>query len=703
MILSYVELGENTYENNSSLLIGNDITLSGWFKSRKFNHGLRALDFGNYDDGKETDLIILSSSGLGADANFSVSNGSEISSLIIPDFWKLHQWQHVAITIQDDGLTSFYSNGELQGSGMGKTPPVIKRSHHIIGGNRLWMETFDPKDVSGLKLWLDANDTYSMDKGTSVGSIGPPSIDGDNVRFWGDKSGNGYHATTSNSPTYRTNSINGMPSVDTDGDWFNITDSATEFDQLDSMTFMLVWKWNSQSYWTAGIRKHNSGNGNNQLTGFSFDRQNIGANQSTGLWWGTGTNKGRLTGVGSMNAYDDPKLITVRYDGSNTQLTYYANGNKVKEITSGIVTSFVSNSHPLSIGNKYNYGEFLFYRDPLSDGDREFVEGYLAHKWGIAEDLPISHSFFETSPTTPQQGFEFFDGLVDDLRIYDRALTSKEIGLIHAGDLSEYQNLGGDDPVITLYWGDEDGGSNSTAWDNHVVLGKKNIGEFDQDVTGLEAGHNYYYRLRAENIAGENWTSEAGTFSSANSGLHPMSIPESEIVLWLDSSDINGDEDYTNEPYGGKVDQWRDKSGGNRHAQNGNGPDLMYNSLNEKSTLRFNGSSHFLRISDYGDSEQRDLDIGNEATLFLLISSPGITANTTLLSKGWNDSEGWIFKAAENSALSWGLRGTSGIDETISNLLWSDQFKLLTLHKDETADFVESMVSWGMTFWIKEM
>ena len=59
-----------------------------------------------------------------------------------------------------------------------------------------------------------------------------------------------------------------MPSVDTDGDWFNITDSATEFDQLDSMTFMLVWKWNSQSYWTAGIRKHNSGNGNNQLTGF---------------------------------------------------------------------------------------------------------------------------------------------------------------------------------------------------------------------------------------------------------------------------------------------------------------------------------------------------------------------------------------------------------------------------------------------------
>ena len=49
------------------------------------------------------------------------------------------------------------------------------------------------------------------------------------------------------------------------------------------------------------------------LTGWSFDRQNVGAGQSTGMWWGTGLIKADLPEIG-MNAYD-PKIITVRYDG----------------------------------------------------------------------------------------------------------------------------------------------------------------------------------------------------------------------------------------------------------------------------------------------------------------------------------------------------------------------------------------------------
>ena len=33
-----------------------------------------------------------------------------------------------------------------------------------------------------------------------------------------------------------------------------------------------------------------------------------------------------------------------------------------------------------------------------------------------------------------------------------------------------------------------------------------------------------------------------------------------------DATDINGDLNQSNEPYGGFVDQWRDKSGASRHA-----------------------------------------------------------------------------------------------------------------------------------------
>ncbi|MDB0030321.1 putative Ig domain-containing protein [Opitutales bacterium] len=252
-----------------------------------------------------------------------------------------------------------------------------------------------PDEIPSLKLWLDATDLTTMDKGTSLGANGPPQNNGDSVKYWADKSGNGHHATTSNSPTYKTNSINGSPAIDTTSDWFTITDSATSFDTLDSMSFFVVWKWNGGDYWHAGIRKHNAGNGNGQSTGFSFDRMNIGAGQSSALWWGTGSGATRLTGSRTMDAYD-PKIITVRYDGSSTNLKYYANGAYIKQSTS-IVSSFSTNSHPLKIGNKFTWGEFLFYRDALSDANREKAEGYLAQKWGLSGFLPSGHEGLNTN------------------------------------------------------------------------------------------------------------------------------------------------------------------------------------------------------------------------------------------------------------------------------------------------------------------
>ena len=64
---------------------------------------------------------------------------------------------------------------------------------------------------------------------------------------------------------------------------------------------------------------------------------NIGAGQSSALWWGTGSAATRLTGSSTMNAYD-PMVISVRYDGSSTNLKYYANGSVHK--TKGPPVSF---------------------------------------------------------------------------------------------------------------------------------------------------------------------------------------------------------------------------------------------------------------------------------------------------------------------------------------------------------------------------
>ena len=136
-----------------------------------------------------------------------------------------------------------------------------------------------PSDVASLKLWLDGADTSVMDKGSSLGASGTPA-NGNNVKFWGDKSGNGYHAISTQTPTYNTTGINnGYPGIDTSGDAYLVENSAADFDAWDSMTLFFVTKWTSCSYWTWGIEKGQNYNGS---AGWQVQRMNTGAGQATG-------------------------------------------------------------------------------------------------------------------------------------------------------------------------------------------------------------------------------------------------------------------------------------------------------------------------------------------------------------------------------------------------------------------------------------
>lgn len=44
-------------------------------------------------------------------------------------------------------------------------------------------------------------------------------------------------------------------------------------------------------------------------------------------------------------------------------------------------------------------GEELIVNDALSTTDREKLEGYLAHKWGLTANLPVGHPYKTTAPT----------------------------------------------------------------------------------------------------------------------------------------------------------------------------------------------------------------------------------------------------------------------------------------------------------------
>ena len=163
--------------------------------------------------------------------------------------------------------------------------------------------------------------------------------------------------------------------------------------------------------------------------------------------------------------------------------------------------------------------------------------------------------------------------------VYDRSISLDEVEQIYNGDLQQEVVLGGEDPLVTLYWGDEDAGTvtnisqNSDGWDRNQSLGILSLGDIEIPLTGLPSGKIFYYRILAENSAGKSW-SEVSSFSTGNFEFGKDSLAGGDMLLWLDSSDIDADGDPLNEPFGGKVDFWRDKSGGNRHAGNGSGPSL---------------------------------------------------------------------------------------------------------------------------------
>jgi hypothetical protein len=72
---------------------------------------------------------------------------------------------------------------------------------------------------------------------------------------------------------------------------------------------------------------------------------------------------------------------------------------------------------------------------------------------------------------------------------------------------------GGDAPFITLFYGQTDGGTNSTAWNKSLALGIQD-GSFAQVLPGLSPSTTYYYTARAVNGAGTAWATPSVAFST---------------------------------------------------------------------------------------------------------------------------------------------------------------------------------------------
>jgi hypothetical protein len=213
--------------------------------------------------------------------------------------------------------------------------------------------------LPGLRLWLDGN---NINGDATADSLANDSA----ITQWIDQSGNTNNAgqgTANAKPTYAANTLNGMGVVRfTSAQSLDITSSN------DFSTVIAVM---------------------NQASGQSAETKPLGSNifatTSAGKF---GMKRQGSAWMDSGISSHSPALITMQLHPGNYAL--YVNGTN-----KGSGTDPVAPTSATKVGNDFagDIAELIAYNTVLSEGVRHKVEGYLAHKWGLAGSLPSTHTY----------------------------------------------------------------------------------------------------------------------------------------------------------------------------------------------------------------------------------------------------------------------------------------------------------------------
>ena len=281
----------------------------------------------------------------------------------------------------------------------------------IITGTQ--KNNWTPADID-TALWLDAADASTI---TESGGA---------ITAWADKSGNGHNAAADGNPTYSATGMStSKPAVQLDGTGDALVSSITGIGSFDALDVYMVTQTltaassnvNSGLFWALGNVANASGSypGNRSLnstssTGsFNGEFINFGFENSS-------FSAGRLGSSTYRRAANTAQILNTKHSTSGTSL--FANGEQVNlNITSQITTS--TNTAPSNIGYAVDsdlhfgairvsgsliyspaikFAEIVVSSTLLSTANRQKLEGYLAHKWGLTADLPGDHPYKTTVP-----------------------------------------------------------------------------------------------------------------------------------------------------------------------------------------------------------------------------------------------------------------------------------------------------------------
>jgi hypothetical protein len=243
---------------------------------------------------------------------------------------------------------------------------------------------FYPTDITGCQLWLD---------GADPAGTGTPPANGYTVSTWVDKA-NGKNGTATGTSTYLS------------GGGINFTGSSYFLNQTFAMNL------SQRSIFI--VMQETTHTGNRGILSF-IPNPSSGDDVATTTGLAVETDQGLrfggnlFTGAVYLSALGNPTLLVkaIYNDNMNVRTgSGYLNGTNATNVTAGYTAGTCSG---YIVGRRWpeiNYlngviYEIIVFNSALTTTQRQQVEGYLAHKWGLTSSLPSKHPYRPLPPIFP--------------------------------------------------------------------------------------------------------------------------------------------------------------------------------------------------------------------------------------------------------------------------------------------------------------
>ena len=240
--------------------------------------------------------------------------------------------------------------------------------------------TFIPTDISGCISWFDADDSSTITISTGVSNWADKSGNQGNSPSYFD-TGDFTQASTSSQPVVTSAGLNGRDVITFDGADDSLIGRLPY--NVTAASLFIVSNPDSDTTWL-----HINRGG----TTYSAIADSGSANTTVNSAFGTPTNYVSGNTVSWANRGD------VYTSMGNSVEIYEAINCNLASFSDAATRTYTLCGYGGAFSMTGDIAEIVIYDSALSQSDRESVEGYLAHKWGLTAKLPIGHPYKSVAP-----------------------------------------------------------------------------------------------------------------------------------------------------------------------------------------------------------------------------------------------------------------------------------------------------------------